>query len=547
MTRSSVPAWVSLLALVSLMLACAGHGPGPKAGASAIRPAGAALPGSGAGAPLPATRWCREGKPTALATQATAMLRAAGDEGLLPSAYDAGRIAAAMERLSAAAVPVPGEVARFESALDAALERYLTDVHRGRVDPRRAGFDYHAGDRERIPGLIEKALQGGDLASALARAEPAYPQYDRLKQALRRYRALATEPAPPLPRVARVTPGDAYAGVPLLAARLETLGDLPGGSSAGERGRYDEALVEAVRRFQARHGLVADGVLGPATFRQLGVPLTQRVRQIELALERLRWLPDAPAGRFIVANVPAFRLWAFEDLGSGRPPLESAIVVGKAARAERARTPLFADAVRFLIFRPYWYPPRSIIAKEIAPQAQNDPQSLARDRLDLVERGADAAPALPPTPENIARLVAGSLRLRQQPGPDNALGLVKFMFPNRYDVYLHDTPARDLFERPRRDFSHGCIRVEKAAELASFLLAGRPEWTPKAIRAAMEGERTVRVDLAEPVPVIIYYTTALVRQDGTVQFFEDVYGLDRALELAFASERLQRLGQPVEP
>jgi murein L,D-transpeptidase YcbB/YkuD len=205
------------------------------------------------------------------------------------------------------------------------------------------------------------------------------------------------------------------------------------------------------------------------------------------------------------------------------------VVVGQAART---RTPLFADAVRYLIFRPFWYPPRSIIVKEMLPALRRNPGYLARERLDLVARGDDQAPALPATPANLARLAAGSVQLRQRSGERNALGLVKFVFPNTYDVYLHDTPAKGLFARARRDFSHGCIRVERAPALAAFLLAGRPEWTPERIAEAMNGMRTLRVDLPAPVPVVMYYTTVIVRRDGTVEFYEDIYGKDEALRSA---------------
>jgi murein L,D-transpeptidase YcbB/YkuD len=505
---------------------------------------GAGAPGDGAppggavsaaaGPPLP-SGWCGEGRPTALATQAIALLRAATDHGLLPSDYDAEPLAATADRLRAAAAPARDDCAGFERAIGTALTSYLTDVHRGRVDPRQVGFDYHAGESHRIADLVASALERGDLAPALAEAEPAYPQYRRLKAALAPARRLAAEaPPPPLPRTSRVAPGDAYTGLAALAARLRRSGDLPDGAPVAEGDRYAGAIVEAVRRFQARHGLAADGILGRATVRELEVPPERRVRQIELALERLRWLPHAPAGRFLVANVPAYRLVAFDGLASDRPALQSAIVVGKAART---RTPLFADAVRYLIFRPFWYPPRSIIVKEIVPLLRRDPGYLARERLDLVARGADDAAALPATPANLARLAAGSLQLRQRPGPHNALGLVKFVFPNRYDVYLHDTPAKGLFARARRDFSHGCIRVEKPAELAAFLLAGGPEWTAERIRAALDGERTFRVDLPLPVPLFIYYTTAIVRQDGTVEFFDDVYGRDEALQRALRAGR----------
>ena len=372
------------------------------------------------------------------------LLRGAADQGLLPSDYGAEALAASLQRLSASRAPAPEEAARFAAAIGAALERFLTDVHRGRVDARQAGFDYHPGERHRIADLVAGAAAGGDLADALAEAEPAYPQYRRLVVALRRH-----------------------------------------------------------------HGPEA--------------------RRIALALERLRWLPHAPARRFLVANVPAFRLVAFDRAASDDPVLASAIVVGEAARE---RTPFFIDAVRAVIFRPFWYPPRGMIEREILPALQRDPAGLEQERMDLVARGADDAPALPATHENLARLAGGTLGLRQRPGPQNTLGLVKFMFPNRYDVYLHDTPARELFARPRRDFSHGCIRVEKAADLAAFLLAGMPEWTPEAIRAAMDGGRTFQVDLPEPVPIFIYYTTAIARRDGTVEFFDDIYGLDAALDVA---------------
>jgi murein L,D-transpeptidase YcbB/YkuD len=479
----------------------------------------------------PRPLWSEGGRPNPLATRAVALLRAAADHGLLPSDYDAPDLERATAALLAAPSPPAADVARFEVGLGAALLRYLEDVHGGRVDPRSVGIDFHAGEGHRAADLLARALARGDLAGAVAEAEPAFAQYGRLKAALSRYRGLAADAAlQPVPAVKRVEPGaTGYAGLGVLARLLHALGDLPDLVEVPEGAPYDGAVREAVERFQARHGLAVDGILGPATFRQLNVPLAHRVGQLELALERLRWLPHAPPGRFLVVNVPAFRLVAFESAASDRPSLQMGVVVGQAART---RTPLFADAVRHVIFRPFWYPPRSIIVKEILPALRRNPGYLARERLEIVARGHDQAPALPATPANLARLAEGALQLRQQSGEHNALGLVKFVFPNTYDVYLHDTPAKGLFARPRRDSSHGCIRVERAPALAAFLLDGRPEWTPERIAEAMNGTRTLRVDLPRPVPVFIYYTTAIVRRDGTVEFFDDIYGKDEALRSA---------------
>jgi murein L,D-transpeptidase YcbB/YkuD len=259
-----------------------------------------------------------------------------------------------------------------------------------------------------------------------------------------------------------------------------------------------------------------------------------RVRKIVLALERLRWLPHAGEGPIVVANVPAFRLVAFRSPTDERPALEMAIVVGRAARTQ---TPLFAGEMTHVLFRPPWYPPPSILRTEIVPRLARDPGYLRRERMDLVAVNAgDSSPALPATAENLRRLRAGQLAVRQRPGPQNSLGLVKFVFPNDYTVYMHDTPARGLFARERRDFSHGCIRVERPAALAEFVLSREPGWTAPRIAEAMNGGRTRRAEVAPPIPVFIFYTTAIVRADDTVLFFDDVYGLDARLERALAAE-----------
>jgi murein L,D-transpeptidase YcbB/YkuD len=294
--------------------------------------------------------------------------------------------------------------------------------------------------------------------------------------------------------------------------------------AAGDVASLDTALEPGFAQY--RH--LKRALARLPTLPERGPESTVLADRIGLALDRLRWLPHAPDGPLIVANIPAFRLVAFRAGRDERPALRMPIVVG---RASRTRTPIFVDDVSQVLFRPPWYPPASIVRNEILPALARDARYLDRAGLDIVSPGGTT---LPPNAENLARLRSGALALRQPPGPQNALGLVKFVFPNDYRVYMHDTPARGLFARPRRDFSHGCIRVQDAPALAAFVLDGAPGWTAEAIAAAMNGPRTLAVRVDPPIPVYIAYTTTIARPDGTVELFDDVYGLDesvfRALE-----------------
>jgi murein L,D-transpeptidase YcbB/YkuD len=268
-------------------------------------------------------------------------------------------------------------------------------------------------------------------------------------------------------------------------------------------------VVAGVRRFQERHGLEPDGVIGAATDRSLGVSPFERVDQIRVAMERLRWLPARPSARFIAVNIPEFRLQAFD--GEDGPRVSIPVVVGSALR--RTKTPIMQAAMQYVIFRPIWHVPPTIARKEILPRLARDPEYLARENMEVV-RG----------------------HIRQRPGPDNALGLVKFMLPNAHDVYLHDTPQKALFQRSRRDFSHGCIRVGDAVALAEFVLAANDgTWDRERILSAMNGNRNNRrIDLRDPIPVYILYTTVGLDDDGRLVFFEDIYGHDAALAQVLA-------------
>jgi murein L,D-transpeptidase YcbB/YkuD len=279
----------------------------------------------------------------------------------------------------------------------------------------------------------------------------------------------------------------------------------------------------------------------------LRVPLARRVRQIELTLERWRWMPDVPPERYAVVNVPAFRLYVFEhDATAAHAELRTNVIVGQAGR--RA-TPAFVGTMREVVFRPYWDVPPSIARNETVPYIRRRPGYFEREELEIVRGGDDDAVVYPPTERNLERVLAGTLRLRQRPGPKNALGYVEFVFPNAYNVYLHGTPAQELFAATRRDFSHGCIRVEDPTALAELVLRGQPGWDRAAIEAAMQGTRTLRVKLDRPVAVYVLYATVTVGGDGTVRFYPDLYGRDAALERALGGggSRLSALGTRLLP
>jgi murein L,D-transpeptidase YcbB/YkuD len=312
-----------------------------------------------------------------------------------------------------------------------------------------------------------------------------------------------------------------------LRALLVALDDLPP-NAAPTDDTLDAATSEALRRFQQRHGLEADGLLGRSTFVALITPFTQRVQQIELALERSRWLPPKLGTPPIIVNIPQFRLFAFRSVDDyERNMLQMNVVVGKAF--PQTKTPVFTADLRYVVLRPYWDVPRSILVKELLPSIRADHTWIANNGFEIVRGQSDESPAVATTPESIAELERGTLRLRQVPGRRNALGDIKFLFPNKYNVYLHDTPARGLFSQARRAASHGCVRVADPIALAEHLLAHEPGWDAERIRAAIALDKPTRVTLKAPVRVFLLYATAMAAEDGRVFFFEDIYRHDARL------------------
>jgi murein L,D-transpeptidase YcbB/YkuD len=356
-------------------------------------------------------------------------------------------------------------------------------------------------------------------------------EYERTLRALYQYKTLAAaeddEPLPPVPD--RVTPGDSYAGVPRLIRLLAHLGDLPGGTVPADLDVYQGDVVTAVKKFQSRHGLEPDGIIGPLTLEQLNTPLSVRVRQLELSLERWRRRPYDPGRPAIVLNLPEFRLRAFagRSAGGSDPELEMKIIIG---RAPDRRTPNLHSRLDAVIFCPYWNVPTSIQQNELLPEIDRDRSWVSANNFEMVNGQGGVVGEKTVSDSILSELGSGELQLRQKSGPKNTLGLVKFEFPNAYGVYMHDTSARSLFSRPRRDLSHGCIRVEKPEELAEWVLSQQSGWSHDRIVAAMHGTKPVSVKVERSIQVVTTYSTAVVTENGEVHFYEDLYGEDDILE-----------------
>lgn len=449
--------------------------------------------------------------------------------GLDPADYDAARLTAELDSLVGRG---DERAARFDALLTVAATRYAIALDRGRVDPRSLHPTLrHRRDPFDVPAFLASIATIDTPSHAFRNLEPTFFQYRRLQSVLVTYRLLARDSAslalPEMPKRLRL--GMTYAGSAQLRRLLTLLGDLADTSAvayaAGADTVYEASLARAVRRFQGRHGFGMDGIIGDSTRSRLTRTFGDRVRQIELTLERWRWLPrgfDTPP---LIVNIPEFRLHAFrstEDVESEMLSLD--VVVGTAVKND---TPLLAVEMSALQFQPQWNVPQSIMRDEIRPKALKDSTYLARENYELLRGNT----ILPITDSNIAKIGYG-VRVRQMAGPTNALGRVKFVMPNPEDIYLHDTPSKGFFARVRRDFSHGCIRVSDPAALAAFLLRDNPAWPRARIDSAMAGDKSIWVPLARRVPVYLVYHSAVVLESGKSFFYRDVYNHDRALDRA---------------
>ncbi|HXE06430.1 MAG TPA: L,D-transpeptidase family protein [Acidobacteriaceae bacterium] len=487
-------------------------------------------------------------------------------------------------------------VAQFDAAMTVCIMRYISDLRIGRVNPSHFNFDIDVKSKkyDLAEFVSDNVVDATDLPGLIRKVEPDSDQYRATEGALGRYLQMAklqaAANAPALPDVPKggVGVGGSYSATGDLMARLQLEGDAPGdypyqppqqaqntgsappqqqqappkprfgsktigkakqllhrktgvtnGAAAGTAPRpvppafnpprlprvYTKALSDAVAHYQARHALDGNGRLTPETVASLNVPLTQRVLQLNDSLERWRWLPDQYINASLVVNLPEFVLRGYTP--DHHLDFTMKVVVGKVVGEHQ--TPVFAHMMRYLIFRPYWVVPHDIVQKELMPHIKAKGIGyLAQKNFEVVDSKGNPVDNV--TAEQIDR---GGVQVREKPGPKNSLGLVKFMFPNQYDIYLHSTPEPELFSRSRRDFSHGCIRVQKPEDLAVWVLAQSDtpgDWDAEKVHDTMEkGPDNHQVNLKKPLPIVIFYLTALAEDDGQVHFFDDIYGYDAHL------------------
>jgi murein L,D-transpeptidase YcbB/YkuD len=411
------------------------------------------------------------------------------------------------------------------------LARHLSE---GSVDPVSFSPEWSIAGNADVSKVLINALKGHRIGQTLRKLAPAAPEYAELRKALKRYREMAKSDDQQTVSDGRLLKkGTRSARVLELKKRLAFLGYLEE-QSGTTTDFFDVKLEQAVTHSQERHGLKADGIVGPSTLQELNTPVEERVRQIMVNMERLRWSNAGRGDRYLIVNIARFELDAVEK---GNVVLSMKVVVGKPFQD----TPVFRGKMTYLVLNPVWNVPDSIAKKEMLPEIRKNRAYLGKENITVLRGWGDSEQEIDPDTIRWKSITERNLyfRFRQEPGPLNPLGRIKFMFPNRFNVYLHDTPARYLFEQNVRAFSHGCIRIEHPLELAEYVLQGDPRWTKESITAAIEEGSTQEVRLPQPLDVYIVYVTAWVDKDGSVQFRDDLYGRDADLYEALTQNPAQ--------
>jgi murein L,D-transpeptidase YcbB/YkuD len=469
--------------------------------------------------------WTRDGAPTVAAKAFIQAFQDAGAKGLIPEDYDASRWQARVQRLSDKSADT---ISAFDVAMTVNVMRYISDLRVGRVNPSHFNFDIHVQDKkyDLAEFVSDNAVDATDVPKLVAGVEPDSDEYRKTEVALARYLDLAKEQEQakmePLPMVTKaVSVGGAYPTAEQLLQRLQLEGDMPADDQK-QPTNFDADLSAGVKSYQHRHGIDDDGKLTPKTIKSLNVPLTERVIQLQDSLERWRWLPEPYLHARLLVNLPEFVLRGFDE--QHKLDFTMRVVVGQVK--DDHETPVFTHMMKYLVFRPYWNVPVDIAKKELVPHIQGNTGYLESKNFEVTNHKGEVL-----TSYSAKQVAQGGVMVRERPGPKNSLGLVKFIFPNQYDIYLHSTPAVSLFSRTRRDFSHGCIRVQKPVDLATWVLDGQEDWDADKVQEAMDtGPDNHTVVLKKPLPIVIFYLTARVDEDGQVDFFDDIYGYDADMQ-----------------
>lgn len=490
-----------------------------------------------------ALAWTDDGKLTPQAETFLRYFANASKKGLRPEDYDASRWPQRVERVRAiearhdTSENAQDQVAQFDAAMTISAMRYLSDLHSGRVNPQHLNFDIDVPAKRAafdLPGFLNNSVvEADDVDGAVSAIEPQNPFYKQTLDALEHYQMLAAQqlanPVQPLAPVAKpLSVGSPYPADKLyaLGMRLSVEGDLPqppaGVSTVGTV--YSQEISDAVKRYQERHGLTADGKLGQPTIDSLNVPLTVRVQELELSLERWRWLDGPYMQPRLLENLAEFQVRAYDADHTLAFKMKT---VNGQAKGDHD-TPVFTRTMKYLVFRPYWNVPPSIIKKELMVHINKSGVGYLASKNYEVTR-SDGTPV---EGYSAADIEHNRYLVREKPGPKNSLGLVKFMFPNEYDVYMHSTPELNLFNLTRRDRSHGCVRLEHADQMAEWVLQGQGDWDADKVAAAMKDEtkNNHTVALKTQLPVVIFYLTAMPDEDGTTHFYNDIYGYDKQLQ-----------------
>ena len=458
-------------------------------------------------------------------------LTESSEDGLDPADYHLLLLQRLTPEVSSTSAPALR--AQYDILLTEALLRLSYHLVFGKVDPESFDSQWNYGRKlpadRNVPQEVEQALALGNVYDRIQALRPTHQLYVGLRRELARYRAIEQSGGwSRLPEGTSIKPGMSDARVPALRNRLVVTGDLATADAANPE-LYDAPLHEAVKRYQQRMGLDADGAIGAGTIRELNVPVAERITQLRVNLDRGRVLLQDLPNEFVVVNIAGYTVYFVR----GEQIVWNARVqVGKSYR----RTPIFRSEINYLVFNPTWTVPPGILANDILPAARKDPASITRRGLKVLDASGRE---IDPASVDWSRFRSGHIpyTLRQDPGPSNALGRVKLMFPNPYLVYLHDTPSQGLFDRAERTFSSGCVRVERALELAEIVLNEPDTWNKASIDATIAGSRLQNVNLKKKVPVLLAYWTAWVDPQGRVNFRRDIYGQDerwaKALSAAF--------------